>query len=453
LSDPVVRFVGMGNEGADYIAECDVLDECGAVGDDAELLAHIAGMPPGPFPMTILSGIDPMALDGSGRLDYAREWHRQHSWVTAQAQSSLAAVMTAPHDADQPCPALLDDGEMRASAVSRALNWTAVTTVRRLRNALRLVEELPATHALLASGAIEFTHALVMLNETQQVDPAVLPSIEARVLGRAPAQTAAQFGRSIRRAILAAQPDIADIEHAAAVADREVHRYPIGNGMSLFGATLSATDAELVFLALDACARKAAAADGDTAIGIDARRADALVGWALAALANPDLPKQHGRPAELRVTIDLPTLLGVANNPAELAHYGAIPASVARQLAGDAKWRRFVTEPLTGALLDYGRTVYRPPQALADYVLARDKTCRFPGCSTAAERGDIDHAVPYEDGGNTSASNCHALCRRHHRLKTFGGWAVESHANGAVTWTSPFGARYPVAAENHGPSL
>jgi hypothetical protein len=86
-------------------------------------------------------------------------------------------------------------------------------------------------------------------------------------------------------------------------------------GWQRFVATLPAADAETVYLALDAVARKAAAADGDTTIGIDARRADALVAWALAALPDPTLPKQHGRSVALRVTIDLPSLLGMADNP------------------------------------------------------------------------------------------------------------------------------------------
>lgn len=60
--------------------------------------------------------------------------------------------------------------------------------------------------------------------------------------------------------------------------------------------------------------------------GIDARRADVLVGWAQAALANPDLPKRQGHRPTIYVTVDLATLLALADNPAELAGYGPIPA-------------------------------------------------------------------------------------------------------------------------------
>jgi len=68
---------------------------------------------------------------------------------------------------------------------------------------------------------------------------------------------------------------------------------------------------------------------------------------------------------EAQVIIDLPTLLGLADNPGELAGVGPIPAEVARALAADdgATRRRLVVEPVTGALLDYGASVYRSPTA------------------------------------------------------------------------------------------
>ena len=148
----------------------------------------------------------------------------------------------------------------------------------------------------------------------------------------------------------------------------------------------------------------------------------------------------------VNVTIDVQTLLGLAQNPAQLAGYGAIAPSVARALASDGKWRRFITDPQTGALLDYGRNSYEPPQALVDFLIARDRTCRFPGCHMAATKSDLDHAKSWDSGGETSPANLGALCRRHHRLKTHGGWMLESSADGACTWTSPLGKKYVVPA-------
>jgi hypothetical protein len=44
--------------------------------------------------------------------------------------------------------------------------------------------------------------------------------------------------------------------------------------------------------------------------------------------------------------------------------------------------------------------------------------------------------------GQTSTQNLAALCRRHHRLKTFGGWTYRRTGPASYLWTSPHGATY-----------
>ena len=182
----------------------------------------------------------------------------------------------------------------------------------------------------------------------------------------------------------------------------------------------------------------------------DMRRADAFVlamKAADAALkATGTVVTRHNRRPTVNVTIDLPTALGLADNPGQLAGYGPIPASIARQIAADGRWKRFVTDPITGVLLDYGRETYEPPQDLQDFLIARDRTCRFPGCRQPAYLSDLDHAIPWEEGGTTSAENLGSLCRRHHNLKTHHGWKLINHSNGACTWVSPTGHKFEVPA-------
>ena len=144
--------------------------------------------------------------------------------------------------------------------------------------------------------------------------------------------------------------------------------------------------------------------------GIDAYRSDALVVWANHALADPNAPRRHGRRHQVQFITDLPSLLGLADNPAELLGFGPIPAALVRDRAAEADWRRLVVDPVNGYLLDYGSVIYRPPAELPDYVMARDRRCRFPGCNTRASICDIDHNIP-APRGDTSAKNCCCLCR------------------------------------------
>jgi 5-methylcytosine-specific restriction endonuclease McrA len=97
---------------------------------------------------------------------------------------------------------------------------------------------------------------------------------------------------------------------------------------------------------------------------------------------------------------------------------------------------------------------YQIPDRLTEQVILRDSNCVFPWCTRTARASDLDHITPYEPvvepvetgiagpPGQTSTENLSALCRRHHRLKTFGGWTYRRTGPAAYLWTSPHGYRY-----------
>jgi hypothetical protein len=158
------------------------------------------------------------------------------------------------------------------------------------------------------------------------------------------------------------------------------------------------------------------------------------------------------------VTVALSTLLGLDDQPGELAGLGPIPAEQARALAAGGIWRRLVTDPLTGAVLDVGRTRYKPPQPMAEHVLARDGVCAAPGCSVPAHRCDLDHTTEYHDRpangspeqGTTSADNLGPLSHHCHRLKTDGGFTLTQVAPGVFEWHTPAGYTYRVTPGDFG---
>ena len=116
----------------------------------------------------------------------------------------------------------------------------------------------------------------------------------------------------------------------------------------------------------------------------------------------------------------------------------AVPALTAWALAAGGTWRRLVTDPTNGVVIDVGRTRYRPPAGLADLVRARDRACVFPTCQTPAERCDIDHLTAWSQGGTTSLDNLTTLCQAHHRLKHTPGWALtRDQATGTLSWHTP----------------
>jgi Domain of unknown function (DUF222) len=174
---------------------------------------------------------------------------------------------------------------------------------------------------------------------------------------------------------------------------------------------------------------------------MDQLRADVLADMAYTVLARDDLPRNHRRRPHIQITLAASTALGLDDHYAELAGYGPITAQAARKIAADATWRRLLTHPTTGGLLDYGRTTYEPPANLTDHIITRDQTCRGLGCRIAAQRCDIDHTVRFPDGP-TADHNLTCLCRRCHTRKHEAGWTLQLDPHGNITWTSPTGHTY-----------
>lgn len=392
-----------------------------------------------------LEGIDPFSLSSADRIDYLTALERHDGWLYAIKQRAIAAVAgLSPSEGGGPF-AGVDESERED--ISTALRLAPATAQARIDIARTLVTSLPQTCSALATGEISAAHATVIARETASAirngaSESVISQIEERAISYAEFHTPGQVANLVRSQVATLTPEEFEEVVVRAQSLRRVSCYNEVDGMSTVVAILPAADAQIVMNSIEAflLRQEQSSSDNRTA---DQKRADALT--AICATVLSDLSETvapHRRPLTINVTIDLPTLLGLAENPGQLAGYGAIPASIARQLASDAQWRRFITEPQTGNLLDFGRESYQPPQALKDFLIARDRTCRFPGCRRSALLSDLDHAQSWESGGATSIENIGALCRRHHRLKTHDGWSIESFADGSCTWTSPLGKKF-----------
>jgi len=382
------------------------------------------------------------------------------SWLQAMMQRAIVAVAGEEGSKSDDIFTGVDDAERED--VAAALRMSTGTAQIRIDVARTLVNHLPNVCSALAMGEISPAHATVIARESASairdgMGPAHIYSIEQSALAYAEFHTPTQVANKVRTTIAKLAPEPFEEIAERARDTRRVSCFREVDGLSTIVAILPAEDAQIVmkaienFIHVQVTAETIGTDDSEVAPGqhrsMDMKRADALTSIATWSLQQSTADvKLHRRPVTVNVTIDLPTLLGLAENPGQLAGYGAIPASVARALASDGKWQRFITDPQSGTLLDYGRESYEPPQALVDFLIARDRTCRFPGCRHSAARADLDHAQSWESGGETSAANLGALCRRHHRLKTHGGWKLVSHSDGACTWTSPLGKIYEVPA-------
>lgn len=416
-----------------------------------------------------MARIDTTLLPESAAVQHLAVWQRALAWVTARHQEALVLAAGPEVVATADAPDGWESRETAAGALCDILGLDVVQAGHRIDDALTLTRRLPVIHAMLGRGDVTPAHARAAVQVLAGRAADVIAVVEARVAARAPRQTVAQFRRALQRALLVLDPQTAELA-AEAGTRRQAQRYPQPDGSTQVVVDLPAVEAQEVWLALDAVARTLPAYAGldDTTEGasgyvpIAVRRADALVQLARRALADPGLPTEHRRAVVVDVVVDLPTLLGLADEPAQVLGHGPVPAEVARELAADAGWRRWVTEPVTGHLLDVGTTVYAPPARLRDYLLAAHRTCCFPGCSQPSRRCQLDHVVPFPraggspapdpDGapgsnGSTSAANLRPLCGKHHLLKTFHHWEPVVEDDGSLTWTDPAGSTHRVERE------
>jgi hypothetical protein len=212
-------------------------------------------------------------------------------------------------------------------------------------------------------------------------------------------------------------------------------------------AHVSAEHADIFLQALDKLAAAGDCADpydqGDARTATQ-RRADTLVGFL-------DL---HTRVhVNVDVVISADALIGDNDWTPETKRLGPIGSHLARDLcmSPDARWRRLVTDPVTGHLVAMSTTTYRIPEHIRQAIKARDLFCRFPGCHARAEYFDCDHITPHPAGA-TCPDNLAGLCRRHHRTKTFTAWKtrLDPHTpTHDLIWTSPLGLTYRTTAHRY----
>jgi hypothetical protein len=432
-----------------------------------EHLPGVEGMTPGPELASLLDGAQVSALGAYEVVETVAGWQRLASWAAAKQAD---AIMELSRRAEmQPT----QNGGRRIESMS-SLRVAATEVAARLAltpsqgealaaRALVWCQDLPATRAALEAGRIDVRRAEVIADTLRGHTLSLARAVEVEVLPAAETMTAPRLRLAIIAVLHRLDPTTMADRAAKATDNRFVRVIPAKDGMAWLEAYLPAEDATAIQSAVQAAAEAMKRSDPDDGRSMDQRRADALaqLGWLALATGRlggcpcgQRLDATHRRPVTVQVTVPIGVLLGLDDStPAELAGHGPIPAEVARRLAAHGIWRRLLTDPASGTLLDYGRTRYAPPPDLVEHVHARDQRCRFPGCERPAPACDTDHTVPYP-AGPTAAGNLGPLCGSHHIGKHHTRWKVRQPAPGRFEWVSPTGQHtYPVESADPDPPV
>jgi Domain of unknown function (DUF222) len=289
------------------------------------------------------------------------------------------------------------------------LSWWCGIALGAAREKVRVANALAALPLMddeLRRGQLSFSKVRAMTR-------VATPENEARLVELARGSTAAQLEKMCRLLDQLRPRDPATDEERRWLRARDE-----ANGLVKIEAQLRPEEAARVLAACDAAA------------GEGGRRVDGLVAMAEATLRGD---KPDRAPVDVMVHIDAGTLTGEAAG-------AGISAEIARRLLCDAGVVA-VLEDAGGQPLDVGRKQRVFAGALRRALVARDKGCRFPGC-THTRYLDAHHVRHWVNGGATSAANALMLCTRHHGLVHEGGFRVIADGDG-VRFLQPDGREVP----------
>ncbi len=362
--------------------------------------------------MDRLVAMDPAALgDGATVVALHRELARLDSVLTRA---------TAAFDAS---------GDWAPSGARGAAAWVATECrvprgeARRLVRRGRALRHLPATAQAWSAGVIGGAHVDTLARLCRPGTEDALRRDETLLVEAASTRCFEPFVSVTAYWEQLADPDGREADAETRRAARDVYLVESFAGQWLGQVTLDPVSGAIVADELTRLERQGFEADwaeaatrlgrdpsvGDLARTPGQRRADALVEM---ATRSKTAPADGRRPAPLfSVLVDFPTLGRIC----ELASGQVLtPGSLLPWLEG-ADLERAVFTP--EGRVEVSATTRLFTGATRRAIELRDRGCTHPSCDQPVSRCQVDHIVPYAEGGLTTQANGRLLCGFHNRLR------------------------------------
>jgi hypothetical protein len=288
----------------------------------------------------------------------------------------------------------------------------------------RKLRHLPVTSGAWSRGEITSAQVDVMVGLSREVTEEALARDEEMLVKEARTLRPDQFVRVAAYWEQLADPDGVEAEGQAQVDHREVYLVESLDKMwlgkmtldSVSGATVAGELNRLEHLLFEADWAEAKAALGHEPMAdqlartSSQRRADALVEM---AARSKTAPADGRRPAPLfTVLVGYETLHG---RILELAGGSVLTPGALLPWLDQAYLERAVFQP--GGRVEVGATTRLFTGATRRAIQVRDRECTHPYCDRRVEDCEVDHIVPYADGGPTTQENGRLLCALHNRLR------------------------------------
>ncbi|MGH3667332.1 MAG: DUF222 domain-containing protein, partial [Acidimicrobiia bacterium] len=325
------------------------------------------------------------------------------------------------------------------SEVQAALPLTRRSADIQVDLASLLCERLPGVWEALHEGLIDLARARILSDLTSPLPEELARKVTETALVRAPSMTTGQLRAHLQRLIITVDPAAARERYEDRLEERRVFSEQAEDGTAnLLGLNLPPAETNRAMRRINRLAR-ALKAKGDRR-RIDQIRADIL----LDLLTGKGQPNGSSEKGVVEIRVDMTTLAGVDDGPAEIPGFGPVLADVARKIvdeASDSEWR-IVPVDENGQPVGVVTTKRRPSTVQKRIVETRNPTCVFPGCRMPANECDLNHEIPWAEAHRTTARELGPLCRHNHIDHHRHRWKLKQIRLGIYQWTSPLGHTY-----------
>ena len=355
-------------------------------------------------------------------------------WTTDQVRSGLRSLERIRRETDAASALLvaaLPENRDSVTDLARTIGVSA-REARRRRDIATVIDSIPETQALLASGSVSTEH-IVSLRPVIAL-PGVA-DLARSAIGTSPEA----FGEQVQQFRLASEhgTDTAAQQHSL----RRFRTYDGPEGMIGLsgllppeqGARLKATIAALV----DARwktehperARQLGGHGGDSH---EQRAADALLELTGIVASNP-APHETGPTRVATAKPATVVVFDIDRYQAEMLDHGPVP--VTESLFDETRRSLYVLYTnSTGEIVKFARTRREPSVSQRLALMVRDRHCTYPDCHAPPAACSVHHFDEWHlDNGHTDVEVMGLLCDQHHRHVHVENLKVSREPDGSIT--------------------
>jgi hypothetical protein len=333
--------------------------------------------------------------------------------------------------------------EFAAAELGARIGRSPYAAAQLMADSLDLHQRLPEHWAGVEAGTIRASYAKYVAGKTRDLTKSEAAYVDAAVVESADGRIPwSRFEALVEAKVAAAAPEAArEREEKASKARFAKKLRGEAHGMATFMvradvATIDQIDAYVT-------------AKGDTLVesmpdaDVDARRVHAVL-----LMANPGAtPKTDVADLLPQVQLYLHTYSGPdrectaegvpLGQIARLEGHGPVTEAWITRVLGPNT--RFKVTPVLDLAGQAPVDAYEIPDRHRQAVHLMTPADTFPYASSLSRNKQVDHTIPFDQGGQSGVGNYGPMTTSHHRIKTHGDWQVQQPFPGIYLWRDPHG--------------